>query len=203
MPSPTDERVVVLSVHEAGRWPFTGAAEDTGCGNVFNLPVPPGFNDAEMALLLDEVILPFGRELAPEIVVVQCGADALADDPLSKLALSNGALWRALAAIKALAPRLLVLGGGGYNPWSVARCWAGTGRCSPASPCRRRCRPKPRRCCAASPGRAAPGAIRRAHWFTTLEDKPNPGPISDAVALLACRMKARRRTLSAISAEAV
>ena len=24
-----------------------------------------------------------------------------------------------------LAPRLLVLGGGGYNPWAVGRCWAG------------------------------------------------------------------------------
>ncbi|TAG29317.1 MAG: acetoin utilization protein AcuC, partial [Rhodobacterales bacterium] len=30
---------------------------------------------------------------------------------------------RALQAIAPLAPRLLVLGGGGYNPWSVGRLW--------------------------------------------------------------------------------
>jgi acetoin utilization protein AcuC len=198
-----DDRVVVLSVHEAGRWPFTGAAEETGCGNVFNLPVPPGFNDAEMALLLDEVILPLGRELAPEVVVVQCGADALADDPLSKLALSNGAIWRALAAIKGLAPRLLVLGGGGYNPWSVARCWAGTwavlaGRAVPET-----LPPEAEAVLRDLSWSRSAGRNPPRHWFTTLEDKPNPGSISDAVALLACRMKARRRTLSAISAEAV
>src|SRR4051794_16906080 len=39
-----DSRVVMLSVHEAARWPFTGAAEERGCGNLFNLPVPAGLN---------------------------------------------------------------------------------------------------------------------------------------------------------------
>jgi acetoin utilization protein AcuC len=198
-----EPRVVMLSVHEAGRWPFTGGITETGCGNVFNLPVPPGFNDAEMALLLDEVILPLGLAAAPDIVIVQSGADALADDPLSKLALSNGALWRALAAIKALAPRLLVLGGGGYNPWSVARCWAGNW--------------------AVLGGRDVPEALPQAaeavlrgltwsrsagrnppeHWFTTLADRPNPAAIRDEVRLLACRHKTRLRTLTDTLAEAV
>ena len=44
---------------------------------------------------------------------------------MSGLALSNGALLAAVRRWSAMAPRLLVLGGGGYNPWSVARCWAG------------------------------------------------------------------------------
>jgi acetoin utilization protein AcuC len=104
-----DSRVVMLSVHEARRWPFTGAADEAGCGNIFNLPVPAGFNDSELAHIVDALIVPLGAALAPEIVIVQCGADALADDPLSRLALSNNALWQALAAIKRLAPRLLVL----------------------------------------------------------------------------------------------
>jgi len=28
-----------------------------------------------------------------------------------------------LRDIRPLSPRLLLLGGGGYNPWSVGRCW--------------------------------------------------------------------------------
>jgi acetoin utilization protein AcuC len=198
-----EPRIVMLSVHEEGRWPFTGGSEESGCGNVFNLPVQPGFNDAEMAYLLDEVIVPLGVAVLPEIVIVQCGADALADDPLSKLALSNGALWRALAVLKALAPRLLVLGGGGYNPWSVARCWTGNwavldGRSVPDS------LPPPAEAVlrglswSRSAGRNPPE-----HWFTTLADRPNSGPIRDEVRLLACRHKARLRTVTAILAEAV
>ena len=56
-------------------------------------------------------------------MVLQCGADALTEDPLSRLTLSNNAHRAVLAAIRPLAPRLMLLGGGGYNPWSVGRCW--------------------------------------------------------------------------------
>ena len=47
------------------------------------------------------------------------------EDPLSRLSLSNNAHWAVVAALRPLAPRLLVLGGGGYNPWSVGRLWTG------------------------------------------------------------------------------
>src|SRR5205085_1817274 len=85
----------------------------------------PGFHDEELALLVGEVLAPAVERFRPELLIVQCGADALADDPLSRLALSNGALWDAVRRLRGLAPRLLVEGGGGYNPWSVARCWTG------------------------------------------------------------------------------
>ena len=51
-----DPRVLFVSVHEAGRWPRSGAAEDHGIGNLFNFPVPPGMNDSEMELLVQEAI---------------------------------------------------------------------------------------------------------------------------------------------------
>src|SRR5215475_1199467 len=53
-----DNRVFTLSIHEAGRWPYSGGIEDRAGGSARNLPVPAGFHDAEMALLLDEVVLP-------------------------------------------------------------------------------------------------------------------------------------------------
>lgn len=119
----TDVRVI--SIHESGRWPFTGQACDHAGGAALNLPVPRGFNDSEFDLLLDQVILPAVARLQPAAIFLQCGADALSEDPLSKLALSNTAHRRALRALRPLAPRLIVSGGGGYNPWSTARCWAG------------------------------------------------------------------------------
>ncbi len=118
-----DPSVLMISVHEEARWPFTGKIDDDGIGNMVNLPVPAGFNDSEMQAAIDRLIVPKVTDFAPDAVVLQCGADGVAEDPLSRLSLSNNAHRAVLAALRPLAPRLLVLGGGGYNPWTVARTW--------------------------------------------------------------------------------
>ncbi|MFD2262528.1 acetoin utilization protein AcuC [Lacibacterium aquatile] len=119
------ERVLCLSIHETNRWPYTGLLEDTAGGSAINLPVPEGFHDAELIYLMDRLVLSIGREFAAPVIVIQCGADALADDPQSRLNLTNRGLWAAVKRALTLAPQAIVLGGGGYNPWSVARAWAG------------------------------------------------------------------------------
>ncbi len=119
-----DPGVRMISVHEEGRWPFTGRLTDTGRGSAFNLPVPRGYNDSEARAVMHGLILPRVAEFRPEALVLQCGADSLTEDPLSRLTLSNRAYLEALAALVPLAPRVMVLGGGGgYNPWSVGRLW--------------------------------------------------------------------------------
>jgi acetoin utilization protein AcuC len=118
-----DPGVRMISVHEEGRWPFTGALADHAGGSAFNLPVPKGYNDTEARAVLEGLILPRVADFRPDAVVLQCGADALTEDPLSRLALSNRAYLEVVAALRGLSPRFLVLGGGGYNPWSVGRCW--------------------------------------------------------------------------------
>lgn len=188
-----DPRVLVLSVHEAGRWPHSGQLDEEGAGNLFNLPVTPGMVDDEMAMLVSEAIGPLVEGFKPAALVIQCGADALADDPLGKQTLSNGALWHAVAALKPLAPRLLVLGGGGYNPWSVARCWTGVwaalngferpDRLPPAAESLLRALSWNR-----SAGRAPPE-----HWFTTLADAPRHGAVRDEVRHLVRRVEERMR----------
>ncbi|HEX9206977.1 MAG TPA: acetoin utilization protein AcuC [Steroidobacteraceae bacterium] len=120
-----EPRVRVVSIHERGRWPHSGAADDVGRGYACNLPVPAGFNDSELEHLLESVVLPFAAEFAPQAVVVTCGTDALAGDPLSGLALSNVALWDAVDRVIGDTGPAVVLGGGGYNPWTLARCWTG------------------------------------------------------------------------------
>lgn len=119
-----DPRVLTISVHEAGRWPHTGVVSDPGRG-VLNFPVPAGLNDVEMDFLMQEAILPAVAAHRPLGILVVPGSDALADDPMSKLRLSNFGLWRAVGALRGLAPRFVVQGGGGYNPFGLARAWAG------------------------------------------------------------------------------
>lgn len=116
--------VLLISVHEENRWPFTGRLEEDAGGNAFNLPVPRGFHDDELALVMDRLVLPRVEAHRPDAIVLQCGVDGLTEDPLARLALSNRAYLAAVAALRPLAPRLIVTGGGGYNPWTVGRAWA-------------------------------------------------------------------------------
>jgi acetoin utilization protein AcuC len=183
-----DPRVLTISIHEDGRWPYTGSVEDRAGGSARNLPVPQGFNDSELAFLVDEAVLPLLARFRPEALLLQCGADSLADDPLSGLALSNNAYWRAVAALRAACARVLVLGGGGYNPWSVARCWAGiwgtlNGLEKPAR--------LPEEAEAVMRGftwNRRRGEERPEHWFTTLVDPANEGPVRAAVQHVARRV---------------
>jgi acetoin utilization protein AcuC len=120
-----EPRVMTISIHEADRWPRTGALQDRRGGNARNMPVPRGLNDDEFAMLVDDAVVPLIERFGAEALVIVTGADALAGDPLAKLALSNGALWRAVERVATLAPAVVVLGGGGYHPWNVSRGWTG------------------------------------------------------------------------------
>jgi acetoin utilization protein AcuC len=120
-----DERVLCLSVHEMDRWPFSGEASDRGLGMARNLPVPRGLNDSELAYLVHEAIDPLLRHHKPDALVLVCGADSLHGDPLSAMDVSNGAMWSAVEHLVAQVPAAVVLGGGGYNPWTTVRYWAG------------------------------------------------------------------------------
>lgn len=120
-----DPRVRFVSIHEDGRWPGSGRCDETLGGRALNVPVPRGIGDGGYRKVLDELVAPFAVTWAPEAVVVVLGADGLAGDPLSGMALSNRMLWSATLGCVALATRAVVLGGGGYNPWTTARLWAG------------------------------------------------------------------------------
>jgi len=121
----SDPRVVTISVHEAGRWPGTGLAGDRREGRARNFPVPRHINDSEFNFLIEAAVAHLVERFRPEVVVIVCGADCLKGDPLSSMDLSNGALWNAVVRLAGFAPAAVVLGGGGYNPWTVGRAWAG------------------------------------------------------------------------------
>ncbi len=187
-----DGQTLLISVHEERRWPFTGAIEDNGGGNCFNLPVPAGLNDTEMTMILDRLILPRVTSFRPDALVLQCGADAVADDPMSRLSLSNRALWAVVAALRDVAPRLVVLGGGGYNPWSVGRAWTGVWATLNGHEI-------PSRLPMAAEGVLrglewrgnSRGKAPPVHWFTTLADPPSPGPVSDTLRARLAQLEGR------------
>lgn len=176
-----DPHVFTLSVHEEGRWPFTGTLGDRAGGAARNIPVPPGFNDTEMAWVLHEAILPLAQALRPAAIMLQCGADALEEDPLARLSLSNNAHRAVVRALMGLAPRLIVLGGGGYNPWSVARCWAGVWGTLNGLPMPDRLPPAAEAVLRDLTFHRAAGRDPPEHWFTTLADAPRPGVVRAAV----------------------
>jgi acetoin utilization protein AcuC len=178
-----DPETLLISVHEDRRWPFTGALEEDGGGNCLNLPVPRGLNDSEMAEIRERLILPAVAAHRPDAIVLQCGADAVEEDPLSRLALSNGAHWAVLRGLMALAaPRLLVLGGGGYNPWSVGRLWTGVWATLNRIDIPDRLPPEGEAVLRALTWeRARAGRSPPEHWFTTLGDAPREGPVRPEV----------------------
>ena len=168
-----DPEVLMISVHQENRWPRTGALTDEGAGAVFNLPVPRGFHDAEMAAVRDRLILPAVAQFRPQAIVLQCGADAVAEDPQSQMMLSNAAHWRIVRDLRAMTDRYLVLGGGGYNPWSVGRLWAGVWAVLNDAPVPARLPASAETVLRALawPGHRL-GRNPPEHWFTTLADPP-------------------------------
>ncbi|SIS87523.1 acetoin utilization protein AcuC [Roseivivax lentus] len=183
------DRVRMISCHEEGRWPFTGRLEDEAGGAAFNLPLPRGADDSAYRLFLDEVLLPATEDFKPDAIFLQCGADAVTEDPLSRLALSNNAHIETVRALRPLAPRLIVSGGGGYNPWSVGRLWTCiwatlSGQTIPDF--------LPEEAQAILRGLAWARKGRPSETLlTTLRDAPREGPIPDAVRARVAHLAAR------------
>ena len=140
--------VVTLSFHMDTdyAYPFKGGNWcDWGeLGNAVNVPLPKGCNDTEYRWVFGEIWARVLASFAPQAVVLQAGTDILFPDPLGKFQISTQQFLAIVQQIRDASPiagpnqpRLAVLGGGGYHPLSVARCWAGvwgilSGRSLPA-----------------------------------------------------------------------
>jgi len=172
--------VLTISVHEAGRWPRSGTESRPEQG-VWNFPVPPGFNDSELGYLMETAILPLIRRHAPEAIWLLPGADALAGDPMAKLALGNAGIWEVVSRLGALAPRLVVCGGGGYNPYLLARCWSGIWAVLNGLPIPEILPPTAAALLREVEYFRAAGRNPPAHWLNCLRDTAEAGTVRDEV----------------------
>jgi acetoin utilization protein AcuC len=147
--------------------------------------VPRGLNDTEHRWLMERAVLPLIAARRPQAIMVQAGADSLEDDPLAKLSLSNNAYWAAIRAVRPLAPRLVILGGGGYNPYAVGRCWAGIWAVLNDLPVPERLPAAAETVLRGLAYSRAAGRNPPEHWFTTLRDAPREGEVRPEIMELA------------------
>ena len=128
-----DPQLVIADIHEDGRYlfPGTGMGVETGRGlaqgTKLNIAMKPGADDQDFFVAWQQVE-GFVDKANPEFIILQCGADSLADDPITHLRYSAAAHGHAAARLRQLADkhcqgRLLALGGGGYNRDNLARAW--------------------------------------------------------------------------------
>jgi len=126
-----DPTVLTISTHERGDrlFPGTGFVEEVGegagVGYSVNLPLQPFTDDAVYEPAFEAVVPPLLRAFAPDALVIQLGIDAHRTDPLTHLALSIQGFLRSVRRLLEFAPRVVALGGGGYDIANVARAWTG------------------------------------------------------------------------------
>jgi acetoin utilization deacetylase AcuC-like enzyme len=121
-----DANLFFASTHQFPHYPGTGAASETGVGNIFNLPLQAGTGGAGFRAAMTESILPALDVFAPEMVLISAGFDAHADDPLAQLNFVEDDFVWATAEIMAAADRhasgrVVSSLEGGYNLAALGR----------------------------------------------------------------------------------
>ncbi|MFY0990660.1 class II histone deacetylase [Halomonas sp. C05BenzN] len=127
-----DPEVFTVSLHQAGNYPLeTGFFDEqgtgAGLGTNLNLPLPPGCGLGAYDYAMTRLVLPAIEAFAPELIVVACGYDACAKDPLGKMLLNSDAFAAMTRQVMTLAAsvsqgRLVVVHEGGYSEGYAPLC---------------------------------------------------------------------------------
>lgn len=128
-----DKELIFVDFHQDGNtlYPGTGFPDETGkkeaAGKKLNIPLPPNCTD-ELAMKLWPVAESFIEKTNPDFILLQCGADSIAGDPITQLKLSSdfhNYVTRQLCKLanNCCEGRLLAMGGGGYNLENIAQGW--------------------------------------------------------------------------------
>ncbi|KAI0045924.1 Arginase/deacetylase [Auriscalpium vulgare] len=131
--SPSSSQLLTLSLHHAapGFFPVSPlSCLPTPESDPFTLAVPlrSGASNATYMRLWVNVVERVRAAFQPDYVVVQCGTDALAEDPCKvgnwSLGGPGGLSWCVERVLSQWGAKVLLLGGGGYNSPNAARSWA-------------------------------------------------------------------------------
>ncbi len=109
-----DPDTLYVSTHQFPYYPGTGdfgeAGRGAGQGATLNVPMPPGCGDPEYVGVFQRVVVPAVARFRPEIILVSCGFDAHAADPLAAMDVSGAGFADLTRLVRALAEDLC--GGG-------------------------------------------------------------------------------------------
>jgi acetoin utilization protein AcuC len=126
-----DPNVLTISTHERGDRLFPGTGfvaemgEGDGVGFSVNLPLQPFTDDEVYQPAFEAVVPPILGAFKPDVLVLQLGIDSHRTDPLTHLHLTVQGFTRVVKRLLQLGPRVVALGGGGYDLPNVARAWTG------------------------------------------------------------------------------
>ncbi len=126
-----DPRVLYFSTHASPFYPGTGDAADAGSrearGTKINVPLPAGTDDGGFVAAYERVAVPAIERFQPQLMLVSCGWDAHARDPLAPLAVTTDGYTRVARLVGDVAGavcegRLVVALEGGYDTHALAWC---------------------------------------------------------------------------------
>ncbi|KRX14069.1 Histone deacetylase 8 [Trichinella nelsoni] len=122
--------VLTVSLHcyEAGFYPCSGSVDDVGVGSgkyyAVNVPFRQGLVDEQLLSTFDALVPKIVHLYRPEVVFLQLGTDGLAGDPVAAFNLTPSAYAGVVCRVLGFGKPCLLVGGGGYMPTNVSRCWA-------------------------------------------------------------------------------
>jgi acetoin utilization deacetylase AcuC-like enzyme len=85
----SEPSVLFASSHEYPFYPGTGAEDETGQGNIYNVPLNSGSGSSEFRRGMERVVLPALEKFAPGLLIISAGFDAHARDPLASIRLDD------------------------------------------------------------------------------------------------------------------
>jgi acetoin utilization deacetylase AcuC-like enzyme len=78
-----DPSIRFVSLHQWPAYPGTGRADETGVGNVFNVPMSPGRPPDQYVEALWQAVVTASSGWTPDVVLISAGFDAMRGDPLA------------------------------------------------------------------------------------------------------------------------
>ena len=84
-----DDNLFYASTHQYPLYPGTGAASETGVGNIVNVPLRPMSGSGPFRVAMTGRVLPALDAFRPDLLLISAGFDAHRSDPLAQLMLEE------------------------------------------------------------------------------------------------------------------
>lgn len=119
-----NDKVLYCSTHQYPLFPGSGALPESGAGRglgyTVNIPLAGMAGDDEYARIFNELYAPLARAYRPQLILVSCGFDVMAGDPLGSMQVTSAGVAYMTRLLLELAEdlcdgKLLITLEGGYN----------------------------------------------------------------------------------------
>ncbi|WP_108816267.1 class II histone deacetylase [Loktanella sp. Alg231-35] len=124
--------VLTVSLHQDRNYPmdtggFSDRGKGEGLGHNLNIPLPPGTGHKGYLAAMERLALPAIRDFAPDVLIIACGFDAAANDPLGRMLATAETFAQMTRQVMELSAavcdgKLLMVHEGGYSETYVPFC---------------------------------------------------------------------------------